>query len=211
MTYCRNMDLSLKELPKSKRGPKAKRKAAHTAASLAREKLWNYCIRASYGARERSKKKGIPFAIDPHFLDQMLVDQKWRCAVSGAKLKPPSGDHKKHYKDQFGPSLDRIVPSVGYVPGNVRIVCNIVNVAMNEWGLENLLALVDFMAIRHKTEAKLLDQAANEIIRLRRKLDMVERALQAALAREKARAKAKASPPPRPEAEEAEIEKETSI
>ena len=70
----------------------------------------------------------------------MLVNQQWRCAISGVELRPPGGKI-----DPFGPSLDRIIPELGYVASNLRIVCNMVNFAMNEWGLENLMILVDAM------------------------------------------------------------------
>ncbi len=47
----------------------------------------------------------------------------------------------------FAPSLDRIDSSKGYEEGNVRIVCLMVNLAMNTWGhgpLEKVaLALAD--------------------------------------------------------------------
>ena len=66
-----------------------------------------------------------------HDLDQMLVDQQYRCAVSGIALEAPSGTI-----GPFGPSIDRIIPALGYVPGNIRIVCVMVNFAMNRWGEE---------------------------------------------------------------------------
>jgi hypothetical protein len=46
----------------------------------------------------------------------------------------------------MGPSLDRIIPNLGYVPGNLRIVSNFVNIAMNEWGEEALKAFVEAYA-----------------------------------------------------------------
>lgn len=108
--------------------------------------FWGYCIQVVYGARERSKKKNIPFSIDAYYLDQLLVDQGWRCAVSGIPLVVPRGTGKTGRKKPFGPSLDRIVPSLGYVPGNLRIVNNIVNTAMSDWGLDTLLTLVEEMS-----------------------------------------------------------------
>ena len=43
----------------------------------------------------------------------------------------------------FGPSLDRIVPELGYIPSNVRVVCLMVNLGINEWCLENFMTLVN--------------------------------------------------------------------
>lgn len=47
-------------------------------------------------------------------------------------------------KEPFAPSLDRITPGLGYVAANVRIVCTIVNFAMNVWGQDALEHLVRF-------------------------------------------------------------------
>ena len=130
-------------------------------AKFDRARFWRYCVRTFCEARARSAKKDIPFSIDANFIDQLLVDQEWRCAVSGMPLNPPGsagwvddvplgGTKRKLQKDPFGPSLDRIVPSVGYVPGNLRIVSNMVNAAIGEWGLDNFLKVSVAMAERLK-------------------------------------------------------------
>ena len=62
-------------------------------------------------------------------VDRLLVDQKYRCAVTGIELVAPINTTQP-----FGPSLDRIIPALGYVVGNVRVTCLIVNLAMNKWG-----------------------------------------------------------------------------
>ena len=99
--------------------------------------FWGYCRRAVNGARMRSKAKGIPFDLDIYAIDCLLVDQGWRCAITGIPLVAPNGS-----QEPYGPSLDRIVPKLGYVPGNVRIVCNIANTAMNSWGLDAHMKMV---------------------------------------------------------------------
>lgn len=108
--------------------------------------FWRYCQQTEGAAIARSRAKGVGYNIDAHYIDRLFVDQNWRCAVSGILFKAPRGaDRGKHRKDPFGPSLDRIVPALGYTEGNLRVVCNIVNSAMNEWGLESLQALVRAM------------------------------------------------------------------
>lgn len=114
-----------------------------------RSAFWKYCERTELAALARSKIKGIPCNVDAHFIDRMLVDQCWRCAVSGILLKAPKGERGKYRKDPFGPSLDRIIPALGYVEGNLRVVCNIVNSAMNEWGLSSLQTLLDAMRAKY--------------------------------------------------------------
>jgi hypothetical protein len=110
-----------------------------------RNQFWLYCIATEAGSRVRAAKAKVPHAIDRYFIDRLLVDQKWCCAVSGIRLNVPRSSLKFN-RDPFGPSLDRITPTLGYVPGNVRIVCTMVNSAMGEWGLTNLRRLVFAMA-----------------------------------------------------------------
>lgn len=74
-----------------------------------------------------------------------MDQQEWKCAISGIQFGL-WGDGGNPENKPFRPSLDRIVPAEGYKPGNVRIVCEIVNLAMNVWGEEPLKKLVAAMA-----------------------------------------------------------------
>lgn len=116
-------------------------------ATKDRAPFWAYCRFAARGARNRSSKLNAPCLIDKYYIDELLVQQQWRCAVSGIALRPPR-QQGKHHRDPFGPSLDRIDPELGYVPGNLRIVCNIVNMSINEWGLETLMELAAALTSR---------------------------------------------------------------
>jgi hypothetical protein len=76
-------------------------------------------------ARYRNKKKGVPFTITISDLREAAARCKGRCEVTG---------HPLEASGPFRPSLDRIEPGRGYVPGNVRIVCLITNTAMLHYG-----------------------------------------------------------------------------
>jgi hypothetical protein len=84
-------------------------------------------------ARARSAKRGIPF-------DLTLSDlgKPTHCAVSGIEL-----DVTRGRKDGtiFQPSLDRIDPALGYVRGNVRVVCHGYNLAKHGARDEDVLTL----------------------------------------------------------------------
>ncbi len=118
---------------------------AQASAVLNRGDFWLYCVRTAGGSRARALKKKVPHSIDAYAIDKLFVDQKWRCAVSGVQLNPPKTETDFRV-DPLGPSLDRIIPHLGYVPGNLRIVSNIVNIAMNEWGLEKLMEAITAIA-----------------------------------------------------------------
>lgn len=116
-----------------------------------RTEFWEYCNRTVGQARCRARKAGVPFGITRLFVDQLFVDQDWRCAVSGIPFNPPIKlDGGKWRRDPLAPSLDRIVPAAGYVEGNVRLVNNVINSAMQEWGLETLLTVFSAMAVARR-------------------------------------------------------------
>lgn len=110
---------------------------AHPGPSVNRSAFWLYCKRAINASQTRARDQCVPHSLTANDIDCLLVDQGWRCAVSDIPLDTPCGD-----RQPFSPSLDRIVPALGYVPGNVRVVCNLVNFAMNKWGEEPLMRLV---------------------------------------------------------------------
>jgi hypothetical protein len=67
-------------------------------------------------ARIRAKEKGLPFD-----LDDRKIFRPSHCPVFGVELDYSRGT-KKRAQDN-SPSLDRIVPELGYVLNNVRVIC----------------------------------------------------------------------------------------
>jgi hypothetical protein len=64
-------------------------------------------------AKTRAKKLGVPFDLT---VEDIVVPD--RCPVLGMAITHQYG---KRAAD-FSPSLDRIIPALGYVKGNVRII-----------------------------------------------------------------------------------------
>lgn len=84
----------------------------------------------------------------------LLEQQGFVCAVTGVPIdfaadRPEAGKRKP-----WAPSLDRITPSLGYVPGNVRVTTVAANYAMNEWGED---------IFRHMMQAR--EQRAQDVVR----------------------------------------------
>lgn len=63
-----------------------------------------------YDARKRALALTLPFSIEP---EHIIVPE--RCPVLGILLTTDGARDSR-------PSLDRIVPALGYVPGNVRVI-----------------------------------------------------------------------------------------
>lgn len=103
----------------------------------------SYKSRLSYlcnGAMQRSKIRNIPFDLTPEYLIELWHQQDGRCVVSGIPFKVDFS--VKRRQPLFNaPSVDRIIPALGYIKGNVRLVCYQVNVAMSDYGLDTFLNL----------------------------------------------------------------------
>lgn len=86
--------------------------------------------------RSFARAKGVTFSITRAHILSLAQATNFRCAVSGI---PFDLDWRAEYKRRpWKPSLDRIDPKLGYVEGNVRMVCAVANYAMNDWGLDVL-------------------------------------------------------------------------
>jgi hypothetical protein len=90
-------------------------------------------------ARSRSKKLGIPFDID---VEDLTLPS--HCEILGIPIILNSPDK------QNSPSLDRIVPALGYVRGNVRVISTRGNILKNGHTLETLELVRSYIA-RHTT------------------------------------------------------------
>lgn len=82
--------------------------------------------------KARSVKNNFNFDLDKDFIEQLFIKQSGLCAVS--KLKFVFEKDNNFKRRPFAPSLDRIDPSKGYIKSNIRFVCVIVNLALNEFG-----------------------------------------------------------------------------
>lgn len=87
-------------------------------------------------AKIRARRKGIPFE-----LTRQDVTLPEICPVLGTPI-----DYKA--LGSFNPnsaSLDRLIPALGYVPGNVRIISNRANILKRDATIEELEAVVAYM------------------------------------------------------------------
>lgn len=83
--------------------------------------------------RKNAVKRNIPFTLTREDLNALVVRAGGRCQVSGVTFSdelPPGATRRPYIA-----SLDRIDPTGGYTPDNVRLVCALVNYAMMDWGV----------------------------------------------------------------------------
>lgn len=105
---------------------KSYRKRRGTLTGRAAE-LWT-------AAKCRAQRLGVPFAITRADVEGLL--QSRVCAATGLPFQFDAVG-----RCPYSPSLDRIVPELGYVLGNVQVTTLQFNVAKMEFGFHDLLRL----------------------------------------------------------------------
>jgi hypothetical protein len=108
-----------------------KRYKANRLSALQKKREWERThpvARMLQKAKERAKEKGIPFS-----LSVLDVHVPTHCPLLGIKLKRGRGKRTDN-----SPSLDRIVPTEGYVKGNVWVISWRANRIKNDASLAEL-------------------------------------------------------------------------
>ena len=84
--------------------------------------------------RGRAKKSNIPFDLDAEYLQSIWTGV---CPAFGTDLRPPT--YGSHHDPYITASLDKNVPSLGYVKGNVTWVSKKANTIKNDATPEELM------------------------------------------------------------------------
>jgi hypothetical protein len=95
----------------------------------------NYLGTALSRARQRAKEASVPFSLTK---DQMPLAPDV-CPVLGIELQKCDGKATGN-----SPSLDRIIPSLGYVPGNVHWISQRANQIKNDATVRELRLIADY-------------------------------------------------------------------
>lgn len=84
--------------------------------------------------QSRAKNYNLECSITEDYIQKLYDEQNGCCALTGIQFVFSKDDRFK--MRPFTASIDRINSKIGYVEGNIRLVCNVVNLALNEFGLE---------------------------------------------------------------------------
>jgi hypothetical protein len=87
-----------------------------------------------YAAKSRAKRAGLRFSLTA---DDIKIPK--RCPVLGVKFRFSIG-----CAHPSSPSLDRIIPELGYVVGNVEVISYRANVIKNNATAEELMKVADY-------------------------------------------------------------------
>lgn len=97
---------------------------------------WVYFMLA--GAKHRAKRRQLPF--DSNAVRELLAAPPPCCPV----FKTPFVSGKEHMT-RNSPTLDRIVPALGYVRGNIALICARANSIKNDATAAELRAVADWL------------------------------------------------------------------
>lgn len=86
-------------------------------------------------AKGRANRQGVPFDLST----EDIIFPEF-CPILGIPLISKEGGRTDNT-----PSLDRVIPSKGYVKGNVRIISWRANRLKNDASLEELIKIVEYM------------------------------------------------------------------
>jgi hypothetical protein len=99
---------------KSRNGQPIRKLIRHGLYGTPAYDLWTH-------AKERAKRFGLPFNLE---VQDIVIPT--RCPVLGIELHPTAG-----VPGPNSPSIDKIVPALGYVRGNIRVISHRANMLRN--------------------------------------------------------------------------------
>lgn len=91
-------------------------------------------------ARSRARRLGLLCTIT---VDDIVIPET--CPILGIRLVVKTGDKGPA---QSSPSLDRVIPELGYVPGNVIVISVRANAMKRDGSLQELMQLGDWATVR---------------------------------------------------------------
>jgi len=97
--------------------------------------------RLAYMAKNRAKSKNLPYNITGPYLIKLWESSNGICALTGQPFDLSSWGAHGQVNPQ-APSVDRIIPNLGYVKGNVRLVTYHMNIALSDFGIEEFEKLI---------------------------------------------------------------------
>lgn len=108
--------------------------------------------------KKRATVRGLPFSIDAKFLSNLWTSQGGKCAYSGLpmRLAPLRRTPNHRFGDPYAFSVDRVVCATGYVPGNVVLCCNAINIFKGKMPMDTVVVFAKSIA-RHARKRRAAD------------------------------------------------------
>ena len=95
-------------------------------------------------AKRRSSAKKIPFDISH---EDIVIPN--RCPILGIELEVNKAKDGRKGPKPNSPSLDKLIPSKGYVKGNIAVISHKANLMKSNGSLEEIEAIIKWMEERN--------------------------------------------------------------
>lgn len=100
-----------------------------------------------YGSIKRNaESRGYKFDLSKEFLNELLIKQNHKCAISGLTIKIEFCRSSKHYYSNTTASLDRINNELGYLENNVWFVHKDINIMKKDHDIQYFIELCTTIA-----------------------------------------------------------------
>jgi hypothetical protein len=106
-----------------------------------------YLVNTLGGAKNRAKNKQVAFDLDAEYLNSIATD---KCPVFNVNLKYASSQKGSGNPDPHAAALDRVIPELGYVKGNVVFISNWANSIKSDATEVQLYAVADWLHAKRK-------------------------------------------------------------
>ena len=104
-----------------------------------RDPKWAWVVSAVGGAKTRSKVQNVPFSIDNQYILSITPD---KCPVFGTAFIFVGGAGGN---SAYSASIDKIIPELGYVAGNVAVISARANTIKNNATLDEIMKVYEWM------------------------------------------------------------------
>lgn len=89
-------------------------------------------VKALRGAKTRAADKGLEFDLSIQWAEEELERSAYLCPLTGIAFDRTISARGR--RSPYGPSIDRVDNSRGYVTDNCRVVITAINIMMSDWG-----------------------------------------------------------------------------
>jgi len=103
------------------------------------------------GTSRRAASRGRSYTLSVEWIKSLFIAAGDRCQITGMLFDYTPAKNELWRRRPYAPSLDRKDNTVGYDTTNVRAVCVCVNIAINEWGLDNFAKMCRAFVERNAT------------------------------------------------------------
>lgn len=100
------------------------------------------------GARSRSKAKKLDFNLDYDYIQNLLINCNYKCSLTDQEMTFSLGKNRV----PTNMSIDRLIPKLGYVKGNIQLVCSYVNQFKNDQDNDYFINICKLIAKKYENK-----------------------------------------------------------